>query len=458
MAAPAQPAAAQIRNVVTEANTSRLRRNFDQQCTDLAKASIRALDAQRPEHDFVRWEAQLRDMIHAIGGQQFIEALEFDQHIPHFTSSSGVLSDTLDGPTIPQARQHALLSVISNSLPVENEEGTPRKLIENCVHAGGTANFGSGDVDQAIRLLRARYSIPKEEPSKEAILQELLQPAWPKKLDAFEYQSMMSRKLQLATKVNLNPMSDSQTNCDLRALWWSVIAIPPRGSAYFACAEKARLVETGRETVAHRTAFVTAMCKEIRAATTSEAAAQKRRAAAAEVLGVIVDDDAEVDVFAAAQKPRLPMAEPGGRPKRHPCVKCRSTTHQKGFRCQVQVKCGTCNGDHLDDYCWIKHGVQLFNRQLPPQVAAQYDKWHCEYLAGTYKPLPGGPPRVRVRQTRGSRAAASVETTADVEADLDHVEAMLGSDQTDALAVEAFCDVCEEGGAVERNDQRVGFR
>ena len=178
-----------------------------------------------------------------------------------------------------------------------------------------------------------------------------------------------------------------------------------------------------RSTIGDRENFVDIMCTEIRRVVEERRKASRARALFSGIGGCEGCADGECtldhgvqDVFSVQPGSARPgstqqdrqstMRTPGGGWQRHPCVRCRSTTHPRGHRCTVQVTCGTCNGDHLDDYCWIKNGIQLYNRRVPPEVAQQYEQWHQQHLAGTYQKVTGGPPRVRIGGS--SRAANAV--------------------------------------------------
>mmetsp|Transcript_76471 Transcript_76471/g.127419 ORF Transcript_76471/g.127419 Transcript_76471/m.127419 type:complete len:214 (+) Transcript_76471:151-792(+) len=130
--------------------------------------------------------------------------------------------------------------------------------------------------------------------------------------------------------------------------------------------------------------------------------------------------------LAAQQRPVEPTRQ------KHPCVRCGSVSHPRGFRCKELVECECCNSeDHMTQFCWIKHGLQSFNRRVPALVAEQYARWHEQYRNGTYRPLPGGPPRVRVRsRPKPSTPVSAVHAASisDDEADYWYCDAMLGAD------------------------------
>ena len=118
----------------------------------MQQAQVRALNKENPEADWKRWNAELRDKVFALGGQAFVQSLDYDADIPAMAAAFNVLAEDFPMPNVPQMRQHALLALISNSLPDEYGEGSARKLIEDCVHAGGTV---AGE-PQAYALLAMR--------------------------------------------------------------------------------------------------------------------------------------------------------------------------------------------------------------------------------------------------------------------------------------------------------------
>jgi hypothetical protein len=331
--------------------------------------------------------------------------------------------------TNSQRRQAALRSLIANSLPASNEIGSARRLIEGLPHAGGTI----AGVPQAYTVLYNRYHVaePAADPAKK--LAELLQPTWPKELSQEAYQHMLSAKIRQATEVGLNPAGDSDAEVQQRGMWWPLIGSPPPNSLYFVPAEKARMLEPDHETTADRDRFVqyflTEIGREVDVNMQRRSISQQSRSARA------VDANAAFSAACGGCEPWDPFvggvptgrssffpgctgtnpssAAPSGN-RRHPCVKCERLDHPRGHKCTAQVTCGACNStDHLRKFCWIEHGVQLFNRRLPPKVAEAYQNWHQEFKAGTYKPLPGGPPRVRIVYPSRQPSASAAEETSD---------------------------------------------
>lgn len=310
--------------------------------------------------------------------------------------SSFSLNNMDDEPaelTAPQMRQQALCALIMNSLPAAETEGTPRKLVRDTVHAGGMVNGQK----QAWMLLQERYETLEQPRDVHFLLRSLLQPTWPRKLSVEAYQSFAQEQIRMATDLLMNPAGDTDNDKQRRAGWWPSIAEPPSNSPYRAPAARARARTNGqRESVAHRTAFIEAFLDELRCDVRE---AELRSTAQRRILSLTADNDqAETaDVFALPASRAATAMNRKPTFQKHPCVKCGSTKHPKGFACGVKVRCEVCSSDgHIAPYCWIKHGVQLYNRRLPPAMAEQYQRWHEQYKSGTYKPMPGGPPRVRI--------------------------------------------------------------
>eukprot|EP00966_Prymnesium_polylepis_P203510 4714794-Prymnesium_polylepis.1 len=73
--------------------------------------------------------------------------------------------------------------------------------------------------------------------------------------------------------------------------------------------------------------------------------------------------------------------------------------------CDKEVSCTVClSTSHIDDHCWVKHGLTAHNLRIKPEVRARFETWHEEFKRGTYTPLPGGPPR-GLRQVTNARSA-----------------------------------------------------
>ena len=458
-----------------ETNASRLRRELAQVCAAVADARVSALNEKNPERDWKRFSGAFVEKLAAIGGPDFVAALEFVNDIPAPPAAANVLTDALIELTVPQMRQRAIRAMVSNSLGDSNDEGSPRRLVAGAQNAGGMI---AGN-PQAWMLLTARYEIDEPEVTPAEKLADLLKEEWPSKLDSAEYQAMVSRKVRLAQEINLAPPGANDAEKAQLQMWWSVVATPPHDSIWYSVAEKARVRHGSFDyTTADRNEFVSIVQEEVRLLSQARArSARKKNTLATE--GMVHDGfgcvgaccafqcggcDDEAGVMAAGSAPSAPRGgsamrgmqgakpssapnrTPGGSWQRHPCVRCRSTTHPRGHKCDVKVECGACGADHLIEFCWIAKGIQLYNRRLPPQVAEQYDTWHKQYLAGTYVKVPGGPPRVRIANS--SKGAASVEYDTDEDSWVACINVVAASDrggfgQTEAaFAAEASrCDV-----------------
>ena len=115
------------------------------------------LDLKNPEGDWERFEADFINKVHALGGQELIDALEYDNDIPVAVLHNGPADEGVNILTRPQQMQWALNGMILNSLPRSMEEGSPRKLIADMPHTGGTVAGNR----QRWATLRARYSVEK---------------------------------------------------------------------------------------------------------------------------------------------------------------------------------------------------------------------------------------------------------------------------------------------------------
>ena len=150
------------------------------------------------------------------------------------------------------------------------------------------------------------------------------------------------------------------------------------------------------------------------AAQTRSATEQRvKRSLLAEAHANLAQGEFEVN---AAYRPRppdkgsaMPAPAPGGGLVRHPCARGCKVAHEFGFKCEAVVECNTCGSEnHIDEFCWIKNGLQAHNLRLPPPVAEQYELWHKQHVKGEYKKVAGGPPRVRFARTaRPQKAPAS---------------------------------------------------
>ena len=255
--------------IAKEHSESRSARKFDQECRDLANGRVKVLDIANAEVDFSeRWMNDITNGIYAIGGQQFVDALTYEHDIPATTALPGVLSDDLPNYTIPELRQHAIFSFILNSLPPSGEDGMPRALVKDCVHAGGKV----GGAEQAWMLLCRRYHIAKSGKKPSVQLRDLLAAEWPRKLDAAAFQRMVAKKLRLADELGLNPPNDTADEIKTRMMWQHVITTPPKGTAYEAVTEKARLIRVNYTDKADRDVLVQQIIAEIELALNKDVA------------------------------------------------------------------------------------------------------------------------------------------------------------------------------------------
>ena len=116
----------------------RAARLLDDTCTQLAARSVRSLHSDTPEADFRRWRDAIREVVRG-AGPDFLAALDFAADIPPLPDlTAQVLDDAPATLSAPQKRQLALRSLISNSLPDDVSEGSPRRLIMDMPYAGGT--------------------------------------------------------------------------------------------------------------------------------------------------------------------------------------------------------------------------------------------------------------------------------------------------------------------------------
>ena len=208
----------------------------------VAARSVAPLDEKRPEQDWHRWARAIKDLLAT--NPIFSLELVFSGALTAVTPATAVTLASNDlsvvataAPGLQQRRQLALRALINNSL---TEGGDARDLIKDCRYAGGRVN----GVAQAYETLRTRYEtneIP-DDPSAEAT--SLLAPKWPTKVDPMEYQSMVSEKTRVATKLGLDATDV------MRAIWWPVISSPPPGHPMFAAAEVAHTQHQWR--VCHR--------------------------------------------------------------------------------------------------------------------------------------------------------------------------------------------------------------
>ena len=387
-----------------------LEASFQAACEAVAALSVAVLDEKNPERDWHRWMQAILD---AVATRPIFKAeLEFTGALNAVVAltAAQLASDDLAvvsaaGPSLRQRRQLALRALINNSLL---EGGEARELIKDCVFASGLI----GAVVQAFATLRTRYSTTKLPDDLNAEAVGLLQSKWPSKLDPLEFQAMVSDKIRVAQKLGFDATDAT------RAIWWPVISAPPKGHPMHAAAEMAYARTNGENaTVTHRTRFIEVMLQELQrnhAAQTRSATEQRvKRSLLAEAHANLAQGEFEVN---AAYRPRppdkgsaMPAPAPGGGLVRHPCARGCKVAHEFGFKCEAVVECNTCGSEnHIDEFCWIKNGLQAHNLRLPPPVAEQYELWHKQHVKGEYKKVAGGPPRVRFARTaRPQKAPAS---------------------------------------------------
>ena len=340
-------------------------------CQQLSSRSITVLSVGTPESDWARWDTELAAVV-ASYGPDFTAALEHVGNIPAATVP-GVLADEPLSITAPQLRQHALYAFISNSIDIKDEPGSARRLIAGLQHGGGSI----GGVPQAYRALRDRYFTDEVPEDPTALMQKLLAPQWPRKLSRELLQAHLRQQQRLAEELHMSPAGGTPSEVARRKVWWPTIAEPPKGSVFEAAAQRASTRTGGANTtVAHRNAFIDAFLDEVlqqeRRLTRTAAAHRQLLLTAADAHGSAAVQS--VRAFLAAQQslqhPEQEAMAVGDAPrptyKKHPCVRCGSVSHPKGFKCTVPCKCEVCLSDgHVKEYCWVKNGVLLGQERCP---------------------------------------------------------------------------------------------
>ena len=408
---------------------------FQTTCEAVAALSVAVLDEKQPERDWHRWQQALFDVVAT--RPIFKAELDFTGNLTAITAltAAQLANDDLSvvslaGPTLQQRRQLALRALINNSLL---EGGDARELIKDCAFASGVV----AGVPQAFASLKARYSTTKLPDDLNAEAVGLLQPKWPSKVDPTDYQAMVSEKIRVAKKLGFDASNAT------RAIWWPVISSPPKGHPMHAAAEMAYARTNGEHaTVAHRDRFITVMLEELQrnhAAQTRSANEQRlKRSLLAEAHASLAQGEFDANAVYRPHPPdkgsAMPSPAPGGGLVRHPCARGCKIAHAFGYKCDVEVECNACGSDnHIDDYCWIKHGLKAHNLRLPPVVAEQYEKWHQQQLKGEYVKVPGGPPRVRLGRTARPQSAPSSSSLATISEDEDEYNGLYcGSAADDA--------------------------
>ena len=293
------------------------------------------------------------------------------------------------------------------------------------MRAASSRRMGSITIDQAIKILDQRWqstAAPEFDSGEEAT--KLYTMPWPVECSADAYNSLFNRAISAATRINMNPRSDSNADIALRATWWHVIAKPPASSPYYPAAQQARAI-TRQEctTVAHRNEWHAAMIKEIttmvQAGATMPTGARgvaARSASAHPVTdspgdaswhalhgqvgsppppGLGYLDTEGINALAAMASQPLPFAGGGARgggPALKPCGKCPALPnggrvfHPRGYgRCMALAKCTECNSDfHLAHSCYIANGVPSDFRGGNAESIAEIARLHVIHKAGKF--------------------------------------------------------------------------
>ena len=182
-------------------------------CQQMAARSITKLSVTTPDLDFRRWNLELRALVSS-HGPDFLAALDFTADIPA-PAVPGVLTDEPIPLTAPQMRQQALYSLISNSIDIKDEPGSARRIIKDLQHGAGSI----GGTDQAYPALMARYQTEEPATNPTAVLHQLLNPTWPRKISQELYQTHVRNQVRLAEELGLAPGGNSDANKLSRQLW-----------------------------------------------------------------------------------------------------------------------------------------------------------------------------------------------------------------------------------------------
>ena len=336
------------------------------------------------------------------------------------------------------------------------------KLIRDLPHASGLVE--AGGVAQSWQVLQSRYYVASAELSRAEIRENMAKLPWPKNVSSMGYKERVSKIRGAAESLDAFPIDDAPASQKLRADCWLLLSKPPDNAAHWhevialakASTNNALSAAKGVGTYAQYQEFV----RQVEAAA-DEVRPPPRALMAAielEMMGECDDDDPPAKAafpfaFAAARaasghstcmdeccsalaasktgarfhgrqhhacKWRSPCAwrvarsdaplvrgmTGGSTP--HACSRCPGETmHDDGQTCGREVVCGCCNStSHHEDHCWVKHGLKAHNMRMRPETVSAYKRWHEQYLAGTYVPLPAGPPRLR-RTAPGQRSAQS---------------------------------------------------
>ena len=309
---------------------ARAEASFRDKCLLLEGSSVRLLDERNPSGDWKRWSAAITERCRA-AGEDFVLALEHLEEMDEPPAVPDVNSEDAYVLTRPQRRQAAIRALIMNSLPPNDDPGTPRRLCRGLQHVGG---YIDGD-EQVWLVLRKRYEVTEADTEPADLLRDLLMMEWPAKVSEADYQTMVAKKVRLAVELDLAPDGVDAAESRKLAMWWDVIASPPPNSPYHSAAEKARIMTGGeRGTLGDREYFVDVMCTEIRRIVEERRKTARARALFSGVggcegcqhgaceLGHEVQDVFATQPSSAQTDRRTTMRTPGGGWQRHPCVRC----------------------------------------------------------------------------------------------------------------------------------------
>ena len=364
---------------------------------------IPTLDESKGAAGYVKWRRALVQYI-LPAGQDFIQALEFPGSIPALAEyeDAQVTVDTAEGrviATMPQMRQHAMLSCIRASLPPDGES---IRLISGCVHAGGIVQEDAINYDQAIKLLDKRWGHGSTEPEvdtgKESKLLHTM--PWPSEFSADAYNTYFNLAVARASKAGVNPLDDNAPSIKLRSGWWYVIAEPPAESFYFKAAQEARAVtDQLTSTLAHRDKWRVAMVRAISTLSKSgygKATGGLGKGVAARFGGLSLAPEGTVlmppglVVGGMAAAPAPPPFSGASAPRQKICARCplgpdgQPVVHERSFTCSVACLCDACHSDrHLKHACFIANGVPK-NVKLQADMAAELTRLHGLFVLGQW--------------------------------------------------------------------------
>ena len=184
---------------------------------------MRLLDDRNPSGDWKRWSAAITERCRA-AGEDFVLALEHHEEMDEPPAVPDVNSEEPYALTRPQRRQAAIRALVMNSLPPNDDPGTPRRLCRGLQHVGGYMN----GQEQVWLVLRKRYEVSEADAEPADLLRDLLTMEWPTKVSEADYQTMVAKKVRLATELEMNPDGVDQAESRQLAMWWDMIASPPQ--------------------------------------------------------------------------------------------------------------------------------------------------------------------------------------------------------------------------------------